>query len=127
MSLVRIPAAVALAVAGGLFAGAAHAGGVRWSVNINVPGPVYAEPVYAAPPVYHAPAPVYHAPPPVYYTPPPVYYQPRPVVVYRPPVVVYHRGPPAIRGGSWERHRPDRGWRDRPGRWERDRGHFGGR
>lgn len=114
---------VALALAGGLFtAGAAQAGGVNWSVNINVPGVVYAEPGY-------------YAPPPVYYAPPPVYYQPRPVVVHRPPVVVYHSGRPAIVGGSWERHREHRHHRhhrhghrhDRHDRHDGDRGHYGGR
>lgn len=45
----KSPVIVALALAGGLFAGTAHAGRVNWSVNINVPGPVYAEPVYYAP------------------------------------------------------------------------------
>jgi len=109
----------ALALAGGLFAGAAHAGGVSWSVNIGVPGPVYAEPVYyAPPPVYYAP------PPPVYY-----YQRPRPVVVYGPPAVVYHRGPPAIVGGSWERHRHGHGHGHDHGRgWQQqrpDRGHYG--
>jgi len=114
----KSPVIVALALAGGLFAGTAHAGRVNWSVNINVPGPVYYEP-----------APVYYAPPPtVYYAPPPpVYYRPRPVVVY-PPAVVYRPGP-AIVGGSWERHhhRHERNeWRggDRPGR--DGRGHYGG-
>lgn len=112
----------ALALAGGLFAGVAHAGGVNWSVNIGIPGVVYSEPVYYAPP------PVYYAPP------PPVYYEPRPAVVYRPPVVVYRPGPPAIVGGSWERHhrhhwRDDRrGWDDRHDRggrrdWDDRRGH----
>ncbi|MET0351370.1 MAG: hypothetical protein ABW067_16375, partial [Rhizobacter sp.] len=119
----KSPVIVALALAGGLFAGSAHAGRVSWSVNINVPGPVYAEPAYyAPPPVYYAP------PPPVYYAPPPpVYYRPRPVVVY-PPAVVYRQGP-AIVGGSWERHRHGDGrgrgeWRggDRPGR--DGRGHY---
>jgi hypothetical protein len=117
MTLAKSSVLAVLALAGGLFAGAAHAGGVRWSVNINVPGPVYAEPVYYAPP------PVYYAPPP---PPPPVYYyeRRRPVVVYGPPAVVYRRGPPAIVGGSWERHRHDRdrgGRSDRPGRG----GHYG--
>ena len=119
----KSPVIVALALAGGLFAGTAHAGRVNWSVNNNVPGPVYAEPVYYAPPppVYYAP------PPPVYYAPPPpVYYRPRPVVVY-PPAVVYRPGA-AIVGGSWERHRHGHGhgrghWR---GGDRHDRGgHYG--
>ena len=108
----KTPVIVALALAGALSAGAAQAG-VHWNVNIGIPVPVYAEPAYYAPP------PVYYAPPPVYYAPPPpVYYQPRPVVVYR-------NGPPAIVGGSWERHRRDRDWRDDrgPGRGHPDRGH----
>lgn len=96
----------AVALAGALFAGAAQAGGhVNWSINIGVPGPVYAEPGY-------------YAPPPVYYAPPPAYYRPRPVVVYGPPAVVYRSGPPAIVGGSWQRH--DR-WDHRRDRWEHRR------
>ena len=113
MSDRKTPFLLMLALAGSLFASVAHAGGVHWSVNINVPGPVYAEPVYYEPP------PVYYAPP------PPVYYAPRPVVVY---------GPPAIVGGSWERHhrhhwREDRGGRDDRRGWghrdnrEHRRGH----
>jgi len=105
MSDRKTPFLAALALAGGLLAtGAAHAGDVRWSVNINVPGPVYAEPVYYAPP------PVYYAPP------PPVYYQPRPVLV-RPPAVVYSPGPPAIVGGSWERHHGHH-WRQHHSGWD---------
>jgi len=117
MSVRKIPFLALLALAGGLLAGgAAQAADVRWSVNINVPGPVYAEPVYYAPP------PVYYAPP------PPVYYRPRPVVV-QPPVVVYPPGPPAIVGGSWERHHRHHHWRehrrdwDQRDNWDHRRGH----
>lgn len=109
MSLRKISFIGALAVAGAMFAGAAHAGGVNWSVNINVPGrAVYSEPAYYAPPA------TYYEPAPVYYTPPPTY--------YRPPVVVYRPGP-VIVGGSWARHhhhhphwREDRRGRDHYGR-----------
>lgn len=109
----------ALALAGGMFAASAHAGGVSWSVNIGIPAPVY----YAPPPVVYAPPPpVYYEPAPVYYAPPPRvrYYRPRPVAVYGPPPVVYRHGPPAIVGGSWQRH-PQPHWHDRPGRG----GHYG--
>jgi len=129
MSVRKTPFVAMLALAGGLFVtSAAHAGGVHWSVNINVPGPVYAEPAYYSPP------PVYYAPPPPVY-----YYQQRPAVVVRPPVAVYTPGPPAIVGGSWESHhrhhwREDRrgwdghhGWESRhdrePDRWHGD--HYG--
>lgn len=51
-------------------------GGVRWSVNVGVPGPaVYGPPVvYQPQPVYVAPAPVYVQPRPVYVAPAPAYY-----------------------------------------------------
>ncbi|GAP36814.1 hypothetical protein [Piscinibacter sakaiensis] len=110
----------------GLGAGAAHAGGVHWSIGINLPsiGTVISNaPVYPA----YVPAPVY--------VPPPVVYRPAPVVVspgyyYGPPPVVVDRrwGPPR---GEWHPHhhrgyrddrwgrdeRWDRGPRDRGGRW----------
>lgn len=83
-----------LAAAGfGLSTTAAQAGGVHWSIGVNLPpvstvissGPAYGPaPVYAAPPVYYAPPPVVYAPP-VYVRPAPRYYvpAPAPVVVYR--------------------------------------------
>lgn len=45
-------------------------GGVNWSVNVGVPGPVYYGPpvVYQPQPVYVQPRPVYVQPGPVYYT-----------------------------------------------------------
>lgn len=117
MSLRHSSVIAVLALAGGLFAGAAHAGGhVNWSVNINVPGRVYSEPAY-------------YAPPPVYYEPPRATYYAPPVTYYRPPVVVYRPGPPAIVGGSWRHHhhhhRHDRD--DRRGRDEYGDRHHGGR
>jgi hypothetical protein len=88
---------LALAAVGGtLGAGVAHAGGVSWSVGVNVPfvgavvgnAPVYRQayvaPVYAPAPAYYAPAygpaPVYVAP--AYYAPGYYggYYRARPVV-----------------------------------------------
>lgn len=101
-----------------LAAGAAHAGGVNWSIGINLPpvgtvissGPQYpvypAYPVYAPPPVVYRPAPVYYAPPPVVYRPAPVYYGPPAVVVER-----------RWRGG-WE-HGHHGGWRERGPREDR--------
>ena len=100
------PIIFALAVAGTLLsAGAARAGGVQWSVDINLPvpglvitgAPYYREPVrvYAPVPAY-APAPVYYEPEPVY-APAPVYYQPEPVYV-QPPPVYYPRYP------QWRHH-----------------------
>ncbi|MEO8297456.1 MAG: hypothetical protein ABI574_06560 [Burkholderiales bacterium] len=84
------------ALAATVFAGAAHAGGVQWSIGINLPA------VYGPPPVMYAPAPVYVQPPPVVYGPPPVYvvrqpqvvYAPQPVRGWYPPAgqVVYERG-----------------------------------
>jgi hypothetical protein len=86
-------AAFALAALGAT--GLAQArGNVAWSVGINaVPGISVGVgnygPVYAAPPVYVAPAPVYYAPAPVYYAPPVTYV--RPSVYYAAPVY-YGRG-----------------------------------
>jgi hypothetical protein len=89
---------VALAAVGGtLGAGVAHAGGVSWSVGVNVPfvgavvgnapvyrpyyQPAYVAPVYAPAPAYYPPAPVYVSAP-VYYAPGYYggYYRARPIV-----------------------------------------------
>lgn len=88
---VGLVAALSLAAVSGV----AHAGGVSWSVGVNVPGPVYAPPVYQAP-VY--PAPVYVAPP--VYAPARTVYVAPPVapVYYGPPPVVYG---PALTFGVW--------------------------
>jgi hypothetical protein len=106
----------AVALAGALGAGAAHARGpdVQWSVTIGSPG-------WGG---YARPAPVYVAPP--------VYYAPRPVVVY--PRPIYYGGPGYWHRRDWDRdgdgipNRHDRrydpyGDRDRdgaPNRWDRD-------
>ena len=68
----------AVGLAGWVAAGAAQAGGVNWSIGINLP-PVG---------VVTAPAPVYYPPPPVVYYPPPpvVYYPPVPVAVVPVPI-----------------------------------------
>lgn len=93
-----------LAVAGlGASAGAAQAGGVQWSIGVNLPpvttvisgGPAY--PAYYPAPVYAPPPRVVYAPPPVVYVPPPVVLRPVPRYVVPAPVVVYpgwggHRG-----------------------------------
>jgi len=72
-SLVLAAAAAAAAL---LTATAANAGGVHWSVGINLPpvatvvssGPAYyPAPAYYGPPVYYAPRVVYAAPPRAYY------------------------------------------------------------
>jgi len=92
--------------AAGIFAGAAQAHGVSWSLSVGVPGFGF-----YAPPVVVAPAPYYYAPPPrVYYAPPPrVYYAPA------------HVAPAPV----WvaPRHRPHRHW-NRGGRGHR---YYGGR
>ncbi len=100
------PIILALAVAGTLLsAGAARAGGVQWSVDINLPvpglvitgAPYYREParVYTPAPVY-VPAPVYYEPEPAY-APAPAYYQPAPRYVQ--PAPVYYPSQP-----QWRRH-----------------------
>lgn len=85
-SLRRI-APLLLAFAGVAAAGSAEAGGVHWSIGINLPGP----------PV------VYGPPPAVVYAPPPaVIYEPRPVRYYTPPPpppAYYYRGRPG--DGEW--------------------------
>jgi hypothetical protein len=97
-------------IAATLGAGAAHAGGVSWSIGINTPvvgtvitnAPRYGH-VYAAPYPVYAPVPVY-APAPVYVPAPPVVYYPR-NVYYRPVPVVYpYRHPGWGRGhdGRWD-------------------------
>src|SRR6185369_3066709 len=85
-------ASVALAAA----AGSAHAGGVHWSVGVNVGVPVAAYPAY---PVYQEPAAVYPAAPVVYQAPPPVVVAPP--VVYGPPAVVYRAAPVYVAPGYW--------------------------
>jgi hypothetical protein len=100
-----------LALTGVLAAGAAHAGGISWSIGIGTPiiGVVGNAPAYAPVPVY-APAPVYVGRVPDYRAYAPVVVAPR-VVYGRPYPVAYghwrawerneHRG--------WERH-AHRGW-----------------
>jgi len=80
-----------LALAAGLATSAAHAGGVNWSIGINLPAPAVVAygssygPVYA--PAYGpAYAPAYVAPPVIYAPPPPPMVVPR--VVYAPPLPV---------------------------------------
>ena len=97
-----------------LAAGAAHAGGVNWSIGINLPpvgtvisnGPVY--PSYPVAPVYGPPVAYY--PPPVVYRPAPAYYPPP--VIYRPAPRYY--GPPAVV--------VDRRWGPAPGHWDHRHG-----
>ena len=103
------PLVVLCAAAATLFAASpARAGGVSWSVGINVPsvatyvsgGPAwYPAPVRYAPPVAYAPAPVYAEPYVNVYDGPYRVYAPR-----------YHRrahywAPPVAYGhGGWDRH-----------------------
>ena len=113
-------AAAGAVAAGALFATAANATDVTWSLGIAAPGLAFG--VAAPPPVYYAPAPVYSVPAPVYYQPPPpVYYRPPPPAYYRPAPPVYYRpapvyyGPPAPvyygQGDHWRR-RHQREWED---------------
>lgn len=131
-----------LAVAAiGLSAGMANAGGVNWSIGINLPPvstvisndsyhrPYYGPaPVYVAPPVVYQPAPVYHAPPPVYYRPVPIAVAPTYIVErrYAPPRHDWHHHRDHYRGdghgyghghGRWHgRDHEDRGYHHRRGR-----------
>jgi hypothetical protein len=119
-------------------AGAAHAGGVNWSVGINLPGvgtvisnaPIYVPaPVVVyqepAPVVYQRPAPVY-APAPVIYPQPQVAYQPPQLMGYPvprvfapvPQQVVYERPVP-----QWVQYGHDRDgarWNRNERRWHHD-------
>jgi hypothetical protein len=79
-----------LLAAGALCAGAAQAGGVQWSVGIQLP----------APPVVY-----YPAPPQRVYAPAPVYVRQEPQVIYVEPQ------------RPWPRHHHHRHWRDED-RWE---------
>ena len=59
--------------------------GTSVSVGVGFGAPVYAPPVYYAPPpppAYYAPAPVYVAPPAYGYVAPPVVFRPAPPVAY---------------------------------------------
>lgn len=116
-----------LAVAAlGLGTSLAHAGGVNWSIGINLP-PIGT--VISNAPVYYPPV-TYYEPPPVVYRPAPVYYAPPPAVIYRPvpryvgpPAYVADRRGPVYRGwehrgrdghGGWGHGgRHDRDWRGR--------------
>jgi hypothetical protein len=125
----RIAAAAWLllgATAALMAAAPARAGGVQWSVGIQLPPVVVAVgrgPSYGPPPVVYAPPPVVYAPPPVVYVPPPrvvhappAYYQPPARVVYAPPPV-HGWG----HGGGGHRQWRDRdrdGIHDRHDRWD---------
>ncbi len=110
-----------------LFAGTAQAGGVHWSIGINLP-PIatvvsnapgyYGEPAavyYPAPAAVYAPAPavIYRSAPPVYVPPvvvyraPPPYYSPyyAPRVVYQRPVPVFRRDRDDRRAPRWHGER----------------------
>lgn len=131
--------AAVIATSAVLGAGAAHAGGVQWSIGINVPPVVYAPaPTYYSAPVYAEP--VYAEP--VYATPaqyaPPIVYRRAPRVVYQAPVPVYngygatriYYEPESVgygaRGGRYDAYRgyPDYRGRTaypRDGRWDHGR------
>ena len=140
----RLIAAAALSTA--LFAGAARAGDVNWSIGIQAPigpgasiGTVFSNrhvsSVIVAPaPVVYAPAPVVYGPPRVVYQPEPVVYEPAPVYYAPPPVYVPRRVAyaPVWVGDRWShrhhrhhRHHRDE-WRDDRGHWDQDdrRGHW---
>lgn len=85
-----------LLTAGALGAGTAHAGGVQWSIGIQLP----------APPVV-----VYPAPPQRVYAPAPVYVRPAPQVIYVEPPRAWPR----------HHHHHQRHWHDQD-RWERGGG-----
>lgn len=97
-----------VAVALGLGAGLAQAGGINWSIGISLP-PVTTVISNDHHGSYYQPAPVYHAPPPVVYRPAPIYYAPPPVV-YRPvpivaaPTYIVERGY-APHHRHWREHR----------------------
>ena len=124
-SLRRPICGLALGALAALTAVPALAGGVKWSIGVRAPWPVY----LPAPVVYLPPPPVYV--PAVEYLPAPVY-MPRRVIYTRPPVwvgpsrVVYRHGPqtwhvPQPQRGpqNWHDPQPQRGpqnWHDpRPG------------
>ena len=121
----RLLVLAAAAVATLLVATAANAGGVHWSVGINLPpvatvvssgpayypAPHYRAPVYVAPAYY--PEPVYY-PGPTYY-PAPVVYAPR---AYAPRPRVWVAPVRAHSGGHWHGHGHGRG---------HDKGHHGRR
>jgi hypothetical protein len=119
-------AIAALGLAGVAATGAAHAGGVSWSVGIHLPPLVisggnvgfYPAPVYYPPPVVYAP------PPRVVYAPPPVIYRPAPPVVYRPAPVRYDPQYRYGHDGRWNGRGDSDRWRDRdrdgvPNKWDR--------
>jgi len=119
----RLLVLAATAVAALLTATAANAGGVHWSVGVNLPpvatvissGPAYYPAPYYRAPVYSAPA---YYPEPVYYSAPtyypaPVVYAPR---IYAPRPRVWVAPVRAYYGGRW--HGDGRG---------HDKGHHGGR
>ena len=89
-----------LLAAGALSAGAAQAGGVQWSIGIQLPPP---------PVVY------YPAPPQRVYAPAPVYVQPAPRVIYVEPQRPWPR----------HSHRHQRHWRDDDYRDDYRDGHRG--
>ena len=119
------PLLVLCAAAATLFAAsAAEAGGVSWSVGVNVPpvatyvsgGPAwYPAPVRYAPPVVYAPAPVYAEPYVGVYDAPYAVYG-APYAVYGAPV--YHGRAPywVAPAGRWQR-----GWNGHD-RWHHDGG-----
>jgi hypothetical protein len=125
MSTSAALAAAAVGLAAALIAPPAVAGGVHWSVNVQLPpvGVVVGRPVHVPAPVVYAPAPVY-APRHVVYAPPPaVVYAPPPRVVHAPVVVGHgYAHPHGHRRGHWK----DRDRDGIPDRWDRHPGWGGG-
>ena len=118
--MLRTVLATLATAAAALAAPAAHAGGVQWSIGINVPGVVVSNGYYVQPaPVYLAPAPQVRYVPAPQYLPEPVYDAPQAYgqVVYARPQVVYSAYP-EWRGGDRERWERQRAWER--ARWERE-------
>jgi hypothetical protein len=112
---VRLPRVFGTLVVGALATLAmsgAQAGGVNWSLSVNLPLVVASQPVYVsqpAYPVYEAPAPIYE-PAPVRYYPAPVAYV-QPAVMYAPaPVYEVRRrvAPMLVVQRDW--HQDRHGW-----------------
>lgn len=102
-SLSRRALPVLLALGAAVSVLPAQAGGVQWSVGVNLPMPGVV--------VYQAPPQVVYAPAPVYAQPQRVYVQPQRGYA-SPPEVVYLRAPQEPR---WQHRHHHRDWRDEYG------------
>jgi len=110
LSMIRLAAPAVLALGTALGAQAAHAGGVQWSIGINLPAPgVVIYPVAQV--VAYGPAPVYVQPQPVYMQPQPVYQPPQQVVYVQPEWHRHHHWHEEHERGRWDDRGDDR-WGD---------------